>query len=249
MKRLSTHRYCIRVALVLLVLCAVTLLFSCTIPQPPDPYQHEVDAQKVSLALELYQIRQLYEAAGEGEEAFNAKLAELAPRATYTRDQFLTAFDTFSKQIVISPRKVRLQHRHISFEYVGTKRLVADGEPYELSVDTVSQMYSHRYVDGNYAAFEFYGSSARDPKDWENIYSVFQYQKEMGKDGYTLKVYADNEETPWAYYIEVYQGDTYIGILHIYNVTAGFLWTDLDGLEFMTLEQAIQNAQPPNYDN
>jgi hypothetical protein len=236
-----------RATLCLLVLCAAMLLFSCTIPQPPDPYQHEVDAQKVSLALELYQIRQLYEAAGEGEEAFNAKLTELAPWAKCTRDQFLTAYDTFSKQIVLSPQKVRLQHRNISFEYVGTTRSVMDGDSYELSVNTVSQMYSHRYVDGNYAGFEFYGSVARDPKDWENVDSAFQYQKEMGKGGYTLKVYADNEETPWAYYIEVYKGDTYIGILHIYNVTAGFLWTDLDGLEFMTLEQAIQNAQPPNY--
>jgi len=234
---------------VILLIITMLLFSACAKPQPPDPYQHAKEAQKISLSLELYQIRQLYEAAGEGEETFNAKLAELAPRATYTRDQFLTAFDTFSKQIVMSPRKVRLKHRHISFEYVGTPRLVADGDPYELSVDTVSQMYVHRYVDGDYACFEFFGSSARDPKDWENIYSVFQYQKEMVKNGYTLKVYADNEETPWAYYIEVYQGDTYIGVLYISDVTAGFLWTDLDQLEFMTLEQAIRNAEPPNFDN
>ena len=234
---------------VVFLLITMVLFSACAKPQPPDPYQHAEDAQNFMFQLELYELRQLYEAAGEGEEAFNAKLAELDPRAKCTRDQFLTAFDTFSKQIVLSPQKVRLKHRYICFEYVGTKRLVADGDPYELSVDTVSQTYVHRYVDGDYASVEFFGSSARDPKDWENIYAAFHYQEDIVKDGYTLKVYADNEETPWAYYIEVYKGDTYIGILHIYNVTAGFLWTDLDGLEFMTLEQAIQNAQPPNFDN
>ena len=97
MKRLSTHRYCIRVALVLLALWTAMMLFSCTIPLPPDPYQYTEDAKNFNLKLELYQIRQLYEAAGEGEEAFNATLAELDPQAKCTRDQFLTAYDTFSK--------------------------------------------------------------------------------------------------------------------------------------------------------
>ena len=181
---------------VIFLLITMVLCSACAKPQPPNPYQHAEDAQNFLLQLELYEIRQLYEAAGEGEEAFNAKLAEFPRKHTCTRDQFLTAYDTFSKQIVLSLREDRLKHIGISFEYAGAARSPLDDAPDPRSVDTVNQTFSYREDGYVYAVFDFYASTAWDPEQWSSISSFYYPQEDIIKDGYTLKVYADNIETP-----------------------------------------------------
>ena len=251
-----------KISIVFMFCCAILLL----IPSCAKPYAYEESKVNCSLSgLELYEIKMLYEAAGKGEDAFDAKLKELGSKSTCTRDEFLTAYNHFKDQVIIVPNSKRFIQYDFSFDYAGKEIYYMDASPQTTSVDMVSQTFAHRSVS-NYGDCYFYGSSSMDP-----IYeSQFAEMLEKGqlvdarpitvehlirfidKDGYRIDAYvrpypSQYEPSSDTFYLFVYRDNVYVGFFHIVTLNTDhdkqFKWPDFQYFDFMTLEEAIQTTE------
>jgi hypothetical protein len=245
---------------VFLLICSV-LFF---VPSCSSAYRHKEDKVHTSWSdLSLYEIKLLYEAAGEGEEAFDAKVDELNVTSKYTRDQFLTTYEQFKDQVIVVCNSKRFDQYEFDFSYEGTKIAVVGAPSKTTSVDMVQQSFVH--FDSTYGSFHFCGSSQMDPihveefEDWQENLGL--YATDAGvkrpyieKDGYTIDAYYNfdpqTDISPFMIYLLVYR-DTgeYVGYFYCQTSSTDpdshANWRDFESFEYMTLEGAIQSAQPP----
>ena len=251
-----------KISIVFMFCCAILLL----IPSCAKPYAYEESKVNCSLSgLELYEIKMLYEAAGKGEDAFDAKLEELGSKSTCTRDEFLTAYNHFKDQVVVVPNSKRFMQYDFSFDYAGTEIYYMDAPTQTTGVDMVSQTFAHR-IASYYGDCRFYGSSSIDPI-YESQVAVMLEKGQLvdarpitdedliqyaDKDGYRIDVYvepypSEYEQRSDTFYLFVYRDNVYVGFFHIVgtntNPNLRFKWSDFKHFDFMTLEEAIQTAQ------
>ena len=259
-----------KIVAIVSLLMAILMLTGCTVPPatslPAKNYAYNETKANCQLSgLELYEIKMLYEAAGDGEDAFNAKLEELGSKSNCTRDEFLTAYNHFKDQVIIVFNSKRFIQYDFSFDYAGKKIYYMDAPPQTTSVDMVSQTFANRYVS-NYGDCYFYGSSSMDPiyesqfakmleegqlVDARPITSEDQFQC-IDKDGYRIDAYvipypSKYEPVSNIFYLFVYRDDVYVGFFHIINYNKDhqnqFKWPDFRHFDFMTLEEAIQTTE------
>ena len=246
--------------IIFLLLCAI-LIF---VPSCSSGYRHREDKVHTNWSdLSLYEIKLLYEAAGEGEEAFTAKANEIGMTTQYTRDQFLTTYDHFKDQVIVVCNSKRFDQFEFDFSYEGTAVAYMDAPSKTTSVDMVKQSFGH--FEPTYGSFHFCGSNSMDPihqeefeawKDDLGLYATDAGVKRpyIEKDGYTIDAYCNYqsgaEGTPFMSYLIVHRNTgEYVGFFYSETMTADpephLTWTDFQYCDYMTLEEAIQSAQPP----
>ncbi len=254
-------------AIVFLLLCSM-LIF---VPSCSDKYEYVETKENCYLnGLQLYEIKELYDAAGQGEQSFDEKIVELKVKSVCTRDEFLTAYNHFKDQVIVVPNSDRFEQSEFVFEYTGTSVYFMDAETKTTSVDMVCQTLRR---SKNPSAYEcsFYGAASMDPiygKTYqEHIQAgnlvdarpmtpenLIQY---IDKEGFRIEAYVEPYEMLYGeyidyssliYYLFLYRGDTYVGHFQIFGYpdrSPRFYWPDFEHLDLMTLEEAIQSAQPP----
>ena len=144
--------------IIFLLICSL-LIF---VPSCSSAYRHKEDKVFTRWSdLSLYEIKLLYEAAGEGEEAFDAQADELKMKPQYTRDQFLTTYDHFKDQVIVVCNSKRFYQYEFTLGYEGATIAVMDAPNKTTSVDMVTQSFG--YFEPSYGSFHFCGSSSMDP--------------------------------------------------------------------------------------
>jgi hypothetical protein len=252
---------------VFLFLCAMLII----VPSCSDKYEYVETKENCYLnGLQLYEIKELYDAAGEGEQAFDEKIVELKVKSGCTRDEFLTAYNYFKNQVIVVPNSDRFEQSEFVFEYAGTSVYAMDAPIKTTSVDMVRQTL-HRPKHSYYGDCMFYSAASMDPI-YEEPYQemirsgylvdarpmtpddMIQY---IDKEGYRIEAYVEPYEMIYGeyatyvspvYYLFVYQEDTFVGHFQIICYAEEppyFYWADFEHLDLMTLEEAIQSAQPP----
>lgn len=246
--------------IIFLLICSL-LIF---VPSCSSAYRHKEDKVFTHWSdLSLYEIKLLYEAAGEGEEAFDAKADELNMTPKYTRDQFLTTYDHFKDQVIVVCNSKRFDQYEFTLGYEGVTIAEMDAPSKTTSVDMIRQSFIH--FEPSYGSFHFCGSSSMDPihqeefEIWKENLGLYAtdagvQRPHIEKDGYTIDAYYNGDPktdiSPFMIYLIVYR-DTgeYVGYFYCQtsraNPDSHATWRDFESFEYMTLEEAIQSAQPP----
>lgn len=231
-----------------LLICAILLL----IPSCKQPHENE---KSYSFELTLKQFKDLYQAAVEGEEAYDAKLLEVSPNSICTREQFLTIYERFKDQWVAVLISKRYEQHEIVFEYAGAEVELAEGTMEVTSIDMMHQSFARR-TDACRAEGTFYSSSSPEPVYDKRIQEMIQSEKLVNPSDvgifqtyfneYRIRELYIYETVDYnLYYVHIYRADeTYAGFFELKaykedGVLHNFGWSDYNHFSFMSLEDYV----------
>ena len=209
-----------------------------------------------SFSLNLNEMRKLYKAAIESEEAYAEALAEISPDMECERDAFLELLEQFKDHVVIFvPNSLRYIQYEINFEFEGSKVDTEEGASQKTSVNMIRQKYTRR-TDSCRAGGTFYSSSSPEPLYDDPMQKMVQdgtfavegdVKSRFDMNGYLFKEAYIHETAEYnLYYFTVYSSeDAYVGALEFkaYKEEDGkipyFSWSDFYFFSFMTLGEYV----------